>query len=432
MLVNMTPEMVEKGLQLYAKKVAAGTKGTTAWDIGLALFERLPGWTVQRRVMPMPCTGNNLEQLGRGKVPKVPGVSATEPFNPSTTYAAAKKLGLVEFLASIRDGEPDRPYDVEPVRAAVTVGLPRAEDTVEGRVYVERFSVETIGKQEMVKNPHYEGEQYMSYPQRFLVLGKVWLGVRAAIITARESAGAPSVIVFDEPKAPGEFGSSAFYTWLSKTSIKADIAKTDLTKPPSAEDADRERIGSLDHSGVCPVCGRRQKMNGVGRKTPTMVDHGYQLPPRAHWGGYAEAPRRGSCFGVGFPPIELSPLGMMKVLEAIQQELPKAKRALKAHASCTLIRRSERRYDGTLRWLEYTPEHREWDYFFQRAQRELTDTYARLMAEEKFYEKAIAEWKRADTYDEHAAGEQFYRAPPLPSASPALDQVMARLRALDD
>lgn len=54
------------------------------------------------------------------------------------------------------------------------------------------------------------------------------------------------------------------------------------------------------------------------------------------------------------------------------------------------------------------------------------------MAEEKFYEKAIAEWKRTDTFDEHTAGERFYRAPPLPSAASAVDQVMARLRALDD
>ena len=431
MLVNMTPEMVEKGLQLYAKKVAAGTKGTTAWEVGLALFERLPGWTVQRCVMPMPCTGSNLEQLGRGKTPKVPGHVPGERFNPSTHWSM-KKAGLVEFLASIRDGVPDRSYDIEPVRAAVRVGFPATEDVVEGRVYVERFDVETVGKQEIVKDSRAANGEYMSYPERFLVLGKVWLGVRAAVITARESAGAPSVAVFDEPKAPGEFGSAAFYTWLAKTSAKADLSKTDLAKPPSPEDADRERIGSFDHSGVCAVCGRRQKMNGIARKQPTMVDHGYQLPPRAHWGGYAEAPRRGSCFGVGFPPVELSPLGMMKVLEAIQQELPKAKQALKTHASCTLIRRSERRYDGTLRWLEYTPEHREWDYHFKRVQRELTDTYARLMAEEKFYEKAIAEWKRTDTFDENAAGARFYRAPPLPGATSALDQVMARLRALDD
>lgn len=334
------------------------------------------------------------------------------------------------MVRALLSGTKTQTNDVEPVRAAVTVGLPRAEETVEGRVYVERFNVETIGKQEPMTNSY--GDKFMSYPDRFLVLGKVWLGVRAAIITARESKGSPSVLVFDEPKAPGEFGSSAFYTWLSKTSIKEDLSKTDLAKPPSADDEDRDRIGSFEHSGVCPVCDRRQKMNGVKRKTPTMVDHGYRLPPRAHWGGYAEAPRRGSCFGVGFPPIELSPLGVMKVLEAIQQELPKAKQALAAHPKCTYIRRTESRLDGSLKMAEYTPEHRRWAEIFERAGRELKDTYARLLAEEKFYEKAVATWKRTDTYDESTAGSRFYLAPPLPSAAPALDQVMARLRALDD
>lgn len=105
---------------------------------------------------------------------------------------------------------------------------------------------------------------------------------------------------------------------------------------------------------------------------------------------------------------------------------------LAAHPTCTVIRRTESRLDGSLKVVECTPEHRRWAEVFERAGRELKDTYARLQAEEKFYEKAIAEWKRTDTFDEHTAGERFYRAPPLPSATPAVDQVMARLRALDD
>jgi len=109
-----------------------------------------------------------------------------------------------------------------------------------------------------------------------------------------------------------------------------------------------------------------------------------------------------------------------------------AKKVAAGTKGTTYIRRTESRLDGSLKMAEYTPEHRRWAEIFERAGRELKDTYARLLAEEKFYEKAVASWKRTDTYDESTAGSRFYLASPLPSTAPALDQVMARLRALDD
>lgn len=69
--------------------------------------------------------------------------------------------------------------------------------------------------------------------------------------------------------------------------------------------------------GTCPVCGGEQKLH-----RDRMVHHGYRRP------GYGQIV--GDCFGVGYPPYELSPEGTRAYLVEVERALRDNFRALRA------------------------------------------------------------------------------------------------------
>ena len=86
-------------------------------------------------------------------------------------------------------------------------------------------------------------------------------------------------------------------------------------RKPSLEPADAR---TLDHTGTCGCCMRNIKLRPEG----TMWDHGYFIGNAGKgWAGF----RTGSCFGVGFKPIEVSPDvwdAMLEHMQKRQQSLP--------------------------------------------------------------------------------------------------------------
>lgn len=84
---------------------------------------------------------------------------------------------------------------------------------------------------------------------------------------------------------------------------------------------------TIDHTGTCPVCGRNIKIeHGV------MYSHGFVVQ------GY----RLGNCFGVGYPPIEVSDRGAKALLGSLKTQksaLLKAIEDLKVTPSITRYRR---------------------------------------------------------------------------------------------
>lgn len=61
---------------------------------------------------------------------------------------------------------------------------------------------------------------------------------------------------------------------------------------------------TLENTGTCAVCGRNVKIPGGA-----IYDHGFTL----RFGG-----RQDKCPGVGYPPIEVSPIGAQRYLEALR------------------------------------------------------------------------------------------------------------------
>lgn len=103
------------------------------------------------------------------------------------------------------------------------------------------------------------------------------------------------------------------------------VALFDQAKPliqkgrKPSDDPTKTPPRTLEHTGTCPVCGRNIKLDDRGR----MVAHGYQIA----WNS-----RHGDCFGVGYEPWEVSPVGAVKFvaqvrvnLEVTEENLRKAK-----------------------------------------------------------------------------------------------------------
>ena len=77
-----------------------------------------------------------------------------------------------------------------------------------------------------------------------------------------------------------------------------------------------ENARTIDHTGTCGCCNRNIKLNAARQ----MWDHGYQVEGRGY--GYGQKVG-GSCFGVGYPPIELSPKVWEDMLAGMVELLPR-------------------------------------------------------------------------------------------------------------
>ena len=202
----------------FAKKLASGKKATAEWEVGLAYFSRLPGWRVKRQVLPLPLRGgvmdNNVEKLTRSGFNRQ-GQKIREPVLPSIITNSQDKFDELNLKSAneykLKDKGVLVPMDYDWANfdtnilknsPRVIIGTPTADTVKEGMVYFERF----------------EERQTAPYGRTIevLFLGQAWYGVQGATITSPSGA---TVAVFNEPKAPGEFGADSFYTWGKKNAL---------------------------------------------------------------------------------------------------------------------------------------------------------------------------------------------------------------------
>ncbi len=383
----------------FGKKLAKKVKATTDFETAISLFERLPGWKVERSTGALVLKGVNLDLVGRKKRGFLPMVakegSSAHEIDFRTNDSDLK--GVSVFLANASSGAPDREFNVEPLRAAVQVTPTVPAHPKEGTVYVSKF--------EVVNVKPYNDATYMH-----LWLGTMWLGAKAATLITPSKQ---TFIVYDEPSAPGDFASSSFYTWAGKTSLADDVTALlgDAAKPKTADDEDRERIGTLETTGFCTICNRRQKMHNLKSKRPLMYDHGYSIPSQALRSGWA--PRQGSCYGVGFPPYEVSVAGIDAYLDVLKkaQDTMKAELA-ELNANPQTITRLERDgygYKETRKQIDYTPEHPKWMEVLALEKGRVIKELNSLEDNVQYYTQRRAAWKRVPTYDEKTAGDLFYK-----------------------
>jgi len=105
-----------------------------------------------------------------------------------------------------------------------------------------------------------------------------------------------------------------FIRWLyGETNLVSDISKAVSLPTPDEEKADRGPR-TRENTGSCPCCFGNYKLKGSsGSQHPTIVLHGFKRPG---WGQVF-----GSCYGVNFPPFELSPDGTKHLVKILDERL---------------------------------------------------------------------------------------------------------------
>lgn len=122
------------------------------------------------------------------------------------------------------------------------------------------------------------------------------------------------------------------------TALALKAAKSTAIKGRKpAENPRKTDPRTLDHTGTCACCGRNVKI-----PDGKLYDHGFHITggPRNQKTGRSWGVRQGSCFGVGFPPDEISPecaKALLKVITAQRKATEKRLADLKAMDPKTVV-----------------------------------------------------------------------------------------------
>ena len=136
-----------------------------------------------------------------------------------------------------------------------------------------------------------------------------WFGVPAIRFTAPN--GKSFDLLGREGKEPLKSPIYDIAPWLYKeTDLVDQISKALEMQTPDEEKADKAPR-TRNNTGSCPCCFGNYKIRSKSNDLPEMVLHGFKRP------GWGEV--QGRCFGVGFPPFELSPKGTKHLIEHLQE-----------------------------------------------------------------------------------------------------------------
>lgn len=180
---------------------------------------------------------------------------------------------------------------------------------------------------------------------------------------------------------PTEFASrtQALIDRWSPVKDKLAKAKTFIVKgrKPST-DPRKTPERTLENTGTCACCGQNVKMNG-GK----IVHHGFTI-----YYGF----RNGSCIGVGYEPVEVSPEGIRAVLRALSAhkvQLVKAQKGLYDGATIRVMTNDRR----NPRLIEIKPEDRGYAMTLRSQQAKINHDIEMTDREIVATEKRIEDWK---------------------------------------
>tara|TARA_R110000868_G_scaffold19297_2_gene83109 strand:- start:15272 stop:16024 length:753 start_codon:yes stop_codon:yes gene_type:complete len=117
---------------------------------------------------------------------------------------------------------------------------------------------------------------------------------------------------------------SVQFTPACEKFLKAKLLVVKTRKPSERPRTTPER--TLDNTGACACCSQNVKLD-----RGLIVAHGYTI----RWGFQS-----GSCFGVGYLPIEVSDEGLRGALQAYERQLATARLALE-YSPCTRRERAD-------------------------------------------------------------------------------------------
>lgn len=348
--------------------------------------------------------------LLRELLSKLPGWSVSEPFvdrvklSSNDDYAASRRAG-VRFSAPLGKGESwkvyssDAPFDVarDKLLAVGQVGT-------EGAPKVGRF---------------YYGEIALRQPSgyaSYLNLGEqILFGVEAVKFSKGKEPYVLHILPWKADATGTVVDAPSFWTWAYKVGLDAD-AKAYVEASGGVKvvrEREAEARGEMENSGICPVCGERQKLRAPAGKDPfpRMFQHGYRLSERGGWGFRAHGQQVGECYGSGKPPWETSPRGLIHFRDnMLLAWLERAREVEERYAAegATAVKMD---YDFATR-KEVRRELRPGDLGYEDAiehnRRESKRRRESLEADVERAEKMISEWRREDLYDERKAGKRLY------------------------
>ena len=137
------------------------------------------------------------------------------------------------------------------------------------------------------------------------------------------------------------------------------------------------------NTGTCPACFANVKLkNQSGKELPTIVLHGYKRPG---WGSV-----QGRCFGVDYPPFELSPKGTEFVVGILKSQLENRESFLKRLQAGEVTMLSDR---SGIRMLTPESEGSNWKYLISDRTRETEHEIKMIKSDISKLEKLISEWK---------------------------------------
>lgn len=377
----------EAELEKFAKKVAAGKKATTDFETAAELINRLPGWSASPAVVAFPADDYRAEKfLLKTHRARVSFWGASTSKEAATVHSSS-----YSELFSLVD------------RGIINVFSPEAAASPrEGVLYVENL---------FDRSSSFQSEQ----------VGRLYLGVPGLIVTAPSVASAkvPNPVgIGSDPSDPGVFGLGSFWTWAKSTNFVEAVKSlaNAVVKPPTEREEAIQRIGTLDHTGHCPVCGRIQKLYGITKGRPVMYDHGYQFA-EGFW-------KQGSCFGVGYPPFEISPAGALARATNLDSQAAYARKQLTEVLSGTIVLFNlEPELDeqgrkirvgpvgnrqDKMKTVEYLPGSIGYAELQQKRAADLSQAIPRIEAAAAEMRARARSWKRVPTYDEEKAGRLLY------------------------
>ncbi len=157
---------------------------------------------------------------------------------------------------------------------------------------------------------------------------------------------------------------------LKKYVVKGRKPSDDPTKTPAR---------TIDHTGTCPACGRNIKL-----ESGAMVAHGYEIS-----GGW----RNGSCFGVGYPPIEVSDEGVKALLAFCEKRVASLTKSIDNLPNINTFMIEVREKSGNIKSVSVGPDDPRFHAALHREDQALKGNRAMVMFEIKACERKLSGWK---------------------------------------
>ena len=150
---------------------------------------------------------------------------------------------------------------------------------------------------------------------------------------------------------------------------------------PKADKAPRTR----DNTGSCPCCFGNFKLRSKSTGLPEMVLHGFKRPG---WGQV-----HGSCYGVGFPPFELSPEGTKHLVNLLEKRLEGSQNQLKRYQDKDLAEMYVNVRGEIKKVTRDSKSEYDWNQLVEREIRDVGNVIKSVDRDIRTLSKLVSSWK---------------------------------------